>query len=569
MDFISFSAESIQQKMDFSIIIKNENSDEIKPISLSSDIAFVKTAAVLKETDNVFFMLRTSYDVDNIKLWIQDVFISYSIKKNVDNGYEYLWKNLETPFFLNHFGHCQITLNLEKDQRMISFFCTVEILAKITNAQNAEKILHYLEFKLDDISRTCFSLTHHKSGEKKGRKSHFSIKIQKTKNILSVVEQLLPQFRSKPFTRVREDLKLIAFSSLSSISENDINRIAEGSTDIYPANVSSYRNFRIKNKHYSLYNITAESLVNHTDIYENQVIHLFLNEIHQFLRNLYFDLYKILNKIGDIEEPENIPIGYQSLASIQKQFGKKYYEKSIESCSELIKICERCQQYLCKYLPVSERHPGTPEMTMGFRLQHHYRKIFELIQKWNQYGSHTIIGDYYLLSLRTLDKLFEFYCLYRIVDAIHDLGYSLYRTYNLPKAETFNKNIFSVNPASQYYFRNSSNKRLTLYYNTIVSSSVNQGEVFDILTVKKGSHSLQPDFLLRIHKSDGVNFGILDAKYTNESLAKERYLSEITMKYFHGLALKNGGINPVNSLHILYPNNRDFSEKYTSFHYEK
>ena len=114
----------------------------------------------------------------------------------------------------------------------------------------------------------------------------------------------------------------------------------------------------------------------------------------------------------------DIPIGYQCLGEIRKKFGRRHYEKLLAECRELQRMCRSCIHWYDAYLPVKRMIREEPKMTPGFEAYAHYRKVFDKIIQWYRIGKLSLAGDHFLYSLRTLDKLYEFYCLFQIVEAL-------------------------------------------------------------------------------------------------------------------------------------------------------
>ena len=52
-----------------------------------------------------------------------------------------------------------------------------------------------------------------------------------------------------------------------------------------------------------------------------------------------------------------------------------------------------------------------------------YAQVFEIIVRWFRYGEYSLEKERLILQVKTLDKLFEYYCLLRLLKLLADNGY--------------------------------------------------------------------------------------------------------------------------------------------------
>lgn len=65
----------------------------------------------------------------------------------------------------------------------------------------------------------------------------------------------------------------------------------------------------------------------------------------------------------------------------------------------------------------------TTEGTMKLRGIKDYAQVFEIIVRWFRYGEYSLEKERLILQVKTLDKLFEYYCLLRLLKLLADNGY--------------------------------------------------------------------------------------------------------------------------------------------------
>jgi hypothetical protein len=535
------------------------------------------THCIIREDEYVSFLLRSPKKLISPLLSLQDDGLKPYYEDQMPMGYEYHWKSSK-PFFRNYFGTCQIVVELDQlSSRTRLLYTEVEVVATKLNAERANHLLNYLESKLPDIVRSCFSRTHHRIGDGTTSSVDAQILLQKVKQQIEMLTEKLPLFRNKKRCRLVPKPVLVDATAANSLSENSVTWVLSHLDLLAPSMMPSTSSINIHNKLYDIQNVQADVLHEDTDVYENRVILGYLEDVEARLSQVEDLFRKALAEVETDLVVQEIPDGYVSMADIRKRYGRKYFYRLIDICAEVQEACQQCKRFWQKNLSVKRSFRGMPEMTPGFLSYAHYRSVFELIVEWYRIGNVNLSGERYLLGLRNLPKLYEFFCLYRIIHSLESKGMTITEVSRRDQSETFEKNIL---PDDCYTLASPNGLHLKLYYTPDIRTEAHSEDDW-VDVVHKGTREnsqYSPDFFVEFISSTGKKMCIiLDAKYTSQKQAMrtlgEDYdyadeLTKLTMKYIHGINLKRGGITPVSALFILHP--KDFSvqypAKFRSFH---
>lgn len=184
-----------------------------------------------------------------------------------------------------------------------------------------------------------------------------------------------------------------------------------------------------------------------------------------------------------------------------------------------------------------------PTVTSFVRGNQVYRQAFSLADRWYSLGRPTWSGQEYLARMLSLPRLYEFYCLISIVEALKNLGYSIvekcYRTY-IDDRSAWGDEIErpADSPFNHYAFSNGENE-LDLFYEPKIwahRDTFEDGRVVDLSHAAGGFQAYRtPDFVIRLRASNQrPRYIFLDSKYSTPSSIREFHLPALTEKYLLG-----------------------------------
>ena len=166
------------------------------------------------------------------------------------------------------------------------------------------------------------------------------------------------------------------------------------------------------------------------DTYENRVVVGFLQmvvhnvsktaqEYKNFLDDNEHSLQALRAKLK--EQGTNYEAPIITVKSLQYQKCQQELEQLKQHLTELSELYRHYAQ-LFKFKHVLLHQ--LPRQAKAFQELKPYAQIFHTIHRWFRYGEFSLQKDKLFLQSKTLDKLFEYYCLYRLLDMLLTAGFT-------------------------------------------------------------------------------------------------------------------------------------------------
>lgn len=175
-----------------------------------------------------------------------------------------------------------------------------------------------------------------------------------------------------------------------------------------------------------------------------------------------------------------------------------------------------------------------PRKTSTFCEIKPYAQVFEIILRWFQYGEYSLEKEKLILQVKTLDKLFEYYCLLRLLKLLASNGYKkadfktpVYK-FDYTAVDDYYQNEKDV---ANTYMLSNGHITVTLYYQPVISSYCFENEITLYRTTTSKGYYV-PDFILKFASSEhDEEYVILDAKFSSRQSIREHHLPEVIRKY--------------------------------------
>ena len=297
--------------------------------------------------------------------------------------------------------------------------------------------------------------------------------------------------------------------------------------------------------------ILMQEPVSNRDVYENQVILSFLMLVLKNARLVQVmmaadiaeretTLQKIQGTVREGYQPPAISTIWQLPLHEAKIFG----ERLNVAASQLESLYNKYNEILqCTKFEIK----GFPQKTKTFQNVKPYSQVFEQIMKWFKFGDFDMKKNRVIFNLRTLDKLFEYYSLYRLLKMLSDAGFETVK--DKPPIISYQYRVFDswyeneMDVANTYHLAKD-DCQLTLYYQPVVHSDRFENDLTIYRTTiprrTLTSCYYTPDFLLKITQGTKAPvYVVLDSKYSNrlsilrrhEDNSQTNYLDKVVLKY--------------------------------------
>ena len=275
------------------------------------------------------------------------------------------------------------------------------------------------------------------------------------------------------------------------------------------------------------------------NVYENRIIIGFLSTVllnAEQVNNEYskdvLNEERIISRIhGSFPKEYSAPI--ITIKSLQISYGKILLTKlqcsiaELKSIRRLYKIIFDVPEVIILKLP---RKTGT------FCEIKPYVQVFEMIVRWFNYGEYNLAKEQLILHIKTLDKLFEYYCLLSILKLLADNGFQksnirepVYKfEYTLADNEYQNEK----DVANTYKLFNG-NVYATVYFQPVISAVDFENEITLFRTTKNHNKDYYtPDFVLKFFSGNhNEEYVVFDSKFSSRDNIKRYSLEEVIHKY--------------------------------------
>lgn len=479
-------------------------------------------------------LLYTSKNIISNTVFIEDIPVDSNKLSQNDNQIQLT----EFRYFENYFGYASLNINNE----IFLFNIKIEKL-KLSEVEDIFIYLWKKEDKLFNIffSKSTYELDFKRKGFELGETSKL---ISFIETFVSTFEQLYFSFENLPHTILRNFHKKTQYDS-HKVTADTVDWMLSNLDEIYFDNSfkGHYNSIRINNKYGLIENIKTSENINSFNNYENQIILgafiLLLKKLKQLKSQISASINIQPNKdelYADFKDLKRIPF-------------IKLFEDSTSLERKVTKIFNRYQKLFKNVQPKIEK----PVLTTVFAQKLHYKKAFSLIKNLNDY-KFDLFGEFKLLNISKLSKLYEVYNLYVILESIKQKL----------RLDFFNISAFSDRNdeiIEKITFDNTNYSIRLLYEQKFYDfSKIKQETELRRIDIKKGNY-YNPDYIIEIFDKikQKKKYYILDAKYSKLHTVRSNHLPDLIEKYIINTGINEMPNTKVNSLNLIFPN--EFGQK--------
>lgn len=437
-----------------------------------------------------------------------------------DNGTKLIvFSSLSEKVFRESFGAAFIRLHIGEEE----FAFPVEVLATKVTAAQAEQMIRYLTERREHIIRVCLSRTMRPVGMQDTDQSDPEM-------IISTAEQLIDTFQTTR-TELRQQLrsklvptKIPSWKAEQSGSLIDPVDVIFNLDALLPGDGNN--DFRMHGRNYSTKAIDVTTLRHDANVEENSILIGGLYSIRRVISSLMDEISGAFKNCQiAIYDKEYVSLGEMLI----KLTGGAMYER----CKQVIAAAENLIRMFENEFSITFVGETYPKITPYVRSSRLYRNIFEQYAKWYRLGSPTLDGDLFVIKLRSLSKIFEFFVLFRLFDYLEEHDWEI-RDASL--SEEFDKLIPDVMSFKK------DNLILVMSYEPRIYIHSKRTQDKSLVKLPHPTHtgiSWTPDYTLRIEDTANteVRYLILDAKYSSPYWVENGHISILYEKYYQHMAV--------------------------------
>jgi hypothetical protein len=487
----------------------------------------------------------------------------------------FTWTPKETSYgpeklFLNYFGLSELALLLrdeEGDVTDVRYFQPLQVAAKSSSAENVERMFEYLANISSEALNSVFSATRHSAGQAEGSLSPNNTLDRVIKSV-DLLQDSLPTLLNRPITRLIPQHKIISPTGNEEVDDSSIGWLLENLSVLEPDENPDQAHVFFDNQHYRAQALSIAILNENTDVYENRVIHGYVDFLTRQTQSL---LQKFVSEFNSAAQVTEVPKGYTSFFSKIASFKYHLMGSQFKKIEDLLDRLKQIKHLLEQKIKVSRSFSETPIFTPRAQNNSTYMEIFVDLIHWQQRGAIDWSAYENLFAIQSIPDLFEAYSYFRVVESVNNFFNST------------ESNIESLTVLNTH-FSNTSGLEIIIhrepeYWTPNHASSSNREIVNSEAYTVKGNYSYSlrgqrgphtkrvPDIVIEVKNlfENTSELLVLDAKYTRRGKAFTYYLPELTMKYVHGIHARKQQSPTVSSLTILYTDGEKPS--FSSYHH--
>lgn len=495
---------------------------------------------------NIFIIFEE--EIKEIKVYINDKLEDciYDENKIILKNDKYQNKRI----FMNYFGYVSFTLNIETDTGSYEFYSDYLDIAirKNISSDIVRKMVSYIiensqKYLFKDSSNVEDFLD-----VKKSRIKNMSTEISILENILFEYESNFKFFRTNSKYKICNNYIVDDFEKLKEIKKETIQYIISNSQYLMPVNYFTH----IK---YNKLNLQPKKvLVNRTkldyDIYENQVILSFLKYIYNYLADKFINIETEFNSTQTYSIRPNYISSYKE---IYKEINTDLYNYT----KKIQQISKKVQQMYFMYSKVLKCREvniiNVPVPTRIFTEVQHYRRIYKVIVEWFKGGNYNLQNEKMILTLLEVDKIYEYYILFKINNYISKNGFYLNKCSKFDYKLNINQKYKNTEYENTFLFKRKDYTLIVYYQPVIYFERVSYDNGIGLFRNNNigfgsgNSNYYTPDYVIKICRDSFSEFIILDAKWSDKESVINYSFKSIIYKYIFSISTisDNDKINKV------------------------
>ena len=362
--------------------------------------------------------------------------------------------------------------------------------------------------------------------------------LQLLNEIIFVLQNNFVYFKMQGKHAIKRVEKSMSYVKAKRISRESFNWIIQNMEEL--TSVPLMSGIYYLGNNYLPSHIKAEVSRKSWDVYENKVIINFIYTVLFNAKQVYTEFNKtILDEVRIISKIHgSFPLGYYAPIITVKSLQISFYQAQLKKMNDVIQsLTNIFNNYESLFKISPDFLTSLPRKTSTFCEVKTYAKVFEIILRWFQYGEYSLEKEQLILHVKTLDKLFEYYCLFRILTLLTENGYqrtnsesSSYK-YSYQCADEYYQNETDV--PNTYVLNNGSNITATLYYQPVISATCFENNISLFRTTKRHIKNdyYTPDFILKFSEGNREEYVIFDAKFSSRKNIEIHSLPKVIQKY--------------------------------------
>lgn len=555
----------------------------------------------IREDDVIKFTAILNREA-RVKLILHEIQMYATSRRQEGDSWIYEWspglgEYKHHCFFQNYYGLASLDLLIEEfeipdflsDKALIAprknnslvEYQEIEVLAKNENASRVDAMISFISAQDPNLIASVFRVTRLRAGfvGDEGRSdSQYLDRIERhTKDLEAIAKTLC----RSPILKSRAQTRLVVPNEHSVPDDSTISWINDNTSEVYQVDDSFSSFFEIDDVYYNANKILETYVTTNSDCYENRVVHGYVVLLKRAVKSI-LDSMKSRKLVQDKEPPK----GYASFFTQINKYSAVINKNKIDRCVQLDLRLGAILATFKNLIPVSSLRLGVPQLTAKAKSSPVYREVFVRMIEFMRFGKPSWDVSDELLSITSVPKLFEYYCLFIVREKIEGFisledSTAIISNDNVESTSKFSYSFrgltISLIYEPSYWTHGHHNSSSALQVNSegwtrskLEKFRYHSDPLSDFSIGRRGTtgpHARRsPDLVIQVEAPGRKTLSIvIDAKYTRNEKAFLDDLPALTMKYIHGIHDKNTGHQQTTALIILNPTS-DLEERTRHFH---
>lgn len=358
--------------------------------------------------------------------------------------------------------------------------------------------------------------------------------IQLIEQIVGCYKEYYLYFKSSSKRNVIPVKDTIDYNKIRRFEQKDFNWLIKNMEKLSPVDINTSIEFGEVN--YLPLKVMTEKRKSNFNVYENQVVLSFLKTIVDEAQLISIELHRAIATEENIyNKLRRVPIeGYYAPIITVKQIQNKYMRSIRESLEKIIMELRKIYQMYYKILPIDySKLSVIPKRTKAFQEIRAYSRIYDMIIKWFEFGEVNLEKEKIIFRVKTIDKLYEYYCLQQILKMLSEEGFliqDINEDIDFFRYEIDDERYKNELDIANTYILHKDRETVTLYYQPVIFSDGYSNELNLYRTTKKNLY-YTPDFVLKFADNEKEKYVIFDSKYANRNSIVQYRLRECIWNY--------------------------------------
>lgn len=520
-------------------IHSDQSEDIITDISskIGIDLFDIPNSKNLVYNDKEYIFSISNSSTLPTKIYINDEIFEVEILEYFSNKICFQTKNNTRPF-LHSFGAVKIGIEFD-EQVLVS--PSIKVLVS-SNGINYN-VLNMVQYIYDNCEKYLYEEHKYSSvstGIKENKIISLEAKIAYMKKILDAYKAVYPLLKFNPYSKLKKTEDIGSFDKLKTVTANTMKYIATHTDELVAVNYNT--GIRYNRMFYQPTKVLVEYNKISLYTYENKVILGFLHKIVDQIDDIVNDIK------NHFYVPDNVIVAEGYIDSTYKIFSSsiKRLNNYIIQLSEYKEELRHIYFYYKQILGDNEIIiDSIPNYTAVFRSVNAYRQIYQVIYDWFTCGNYDLGKDELLLSFISTSKIYEYYCLIKILNYIDK---NLNMKLMPPQKKMYNvSNKYYTNTRYNNTFTFENDRlQLTLFFQPVIYDNdlaANDIHLFRNTSFCCSNNTEEfkgklytPDYIIKVQYDDFSEYYIMDAKFSSSNNIRKYQLQNMVFKYIFSLS---------------------------------